>query len=57
LPKPQGELAHAANFAELAEHQTQRLTDPQVGVLFQAIVNAAPVADRDCRVQIAACRF
>src|SRR5437899_1514286 len=42
LPQPQGELAHAANLAELAEHQRQRLTDPQVGVLFQAIANAAP---------------
>jgi hypothetical protein len=54
LPQPQGELAHTANLAELAEHQRQRLTDPQVGVLFQAIISAAPVADRDRRVQIAA---
>src|SRR5258708_24261465 len=56
LPQPQGELAHAANLAEFAEHQRQHLTDPPVGVLFQAI-SAAPVADRDRRVQLAACRL
>src|SRR5438270_4518297 len=54
LPQPQGELAHAANLVELAEHQRQRLTDPPVRVLFQAIISAAPVANRDRRVQIAA---
>src|SRR6266404_5159326 len=27
LPQPQGELAHAADLAELAKHQRQRLTD------------------------------
>src|SRR6266404_1970190 len=54
LPQPQGELAHAANLAELAEHQRQRLTGPQAGILFQAIISAAPVANRDRRVQIAA---
>ena len=54
LPQPQGELAHAANLAELAEHQRQRLTDPPVRILFQAIISAAPVADCNRHVQIAA---
>ena len=54
LPQPQGELAHAADLAELAEHQRQRLTDPPVRVLFQAIISTPPVADRDRRVQLAA---
>src|SRR6059058_1190445 len=57
LPQPQGELAHAANLAELAEHQRQCLTDPPIGVLFEAIIGAAPVADRDRRVQLAARRL
>src|SRR5712672_1137267 len=31
LPQPQGELAHAADLAELAKHQRQRLTDRRSG--------------------------
>jgi hypothetical protein len=57
LPQPQGELAHTAYLAEFAEHQRQCLTDPPVGVLFEAIIGAAPVADRDNRVQLAARRL
>src|SRR5215471_5268704 len=57
LPQPQGELAHATDLVELAEHQRQHLTDPPVGILFQAIISAAPVADRNRQEQIAACGF
>jgi hypothetical protein len=57
LPQPQGELAHAADLTELAEHQRQRLANPQVRVLFQAIVSTTAVADRDGRVQVTARRL
>jgi hypothetical protein len=57
LPQPQDELAHATNLAELAEHQRQRIADPQVRVHFHAIISPAPVTDRDCRMQLAPRRF
>src|SRR5207237_8413336 len=56
LPPPQGELAHAANLAELAEHQRQRLPEPPIGVPFQAIIRAGPAADPDRAVQAAPAR-
>jgi hypothetical protein len=37
LPQPQGELADAADLTELAECQRQRLANPQIRVLFQAV--------------------
>jgi len=54
LPQPQGELADAADLTELAECQRQRLANPQIRVLFQAVVGTAAVADRDRRVELAA---
>src|SRR5215831_111345 len=42
LPQPHGELAHAADFAELAEHQRHHLANPPVRILLQATVSAAP---------------
>src|ERR1700751_4531069 len=54
LPQPQSQLADAADLTELAEHQRQRLANPQVRVLFQTIVSTAPEAYRDGRVQVAA---
>ena len=54
LPQPQGELADAADLTELAECQRQRLANPQIRVLLQAVVGTAAVADRDRRVKLAA---
>src|SRR5439155_25716359 len=54
LPEPQGELADAADLTELAEYQRQRLANPQIRVLLQAVVGTAAVADRDGRVKLAA---
>ncbi len=57
LPQPHGDLSNAADLAELVEHQGQRLSDPTVGVLFQAIVGAAQVADCHRGVEVAARRL
>src|SRR5208337_4942248 len=49
--------AHAADLTKLSEHQRQGLADAPVRVLLQAIVGAAPIADGDGRVQVAARRL
>src|SRR5271157_1268000 len=57
LTQPEDELAHAADLTKLSEHQRQGLADAPVRVLLQAIVGAAPIADGDGRVQVAARRL
>src|SRR5271165_4168255 len=57
LAQTQDQLAHAADLSKLSEHQRQRFADTLVRVLFQPVIGAAPIADGDRRVQIAARRL
>src|SRR4051794_39430813 len=54
LPQPEMNLPDALELGELAEHQADRLADPQVRIPLDPVVPGLDVADRDGEEQLAA---
>ena len=51
------DLSHAAELVEFAEHQGDRLANPQVRIHLDAIVPGLAVADSDSEEQLTAPRL